>query len=162
MKLTKTLAGLLLMTIVFAGAVSVEAGHFGRHHGHQGMMGPGIRALKTIVQLNLSDSQKSQILSIIDKYENERDSLKRRLREEREEFNRIQKAETFNEIEVRDALRRTAPIKEELQVMRLRMMAELKTVLTPEQRQLFKELRAQRKGWMRARGGACLEEDGSN
>jgi len=126
------------------------------------MMGPGIRGLKTMIQLDLSDSQKSKILSIIEKYENERESLKRRLREAREEFTGVLESETFNEGEVREALRRRAPIREELQVMSLKMTAELKTVLTPEQRQLFKELRAQRKGWMRARGGACLEEDGSN
>jgi Spy/CpxP family protein refolding chaperone len=162
MKFNKTTVGLLLLTIIFAGAVSVEAGHFGRHHGPYGMMGPGIRGLKTMIQLDLSDSQKSKILSIIETYESERESLKKRLREAREEFTGALESETFNEGEVREALRRRAPIREELQVMRLKMMAELKTVLTAEQRQLFKELRAQRKGRMKARCGARLEEDASN
>jgi Spy/CpxP family protein refolding chaperone len=162
MKISKTLAGLLLLTIVFAGAVVVEAGHFRRHHGPDSMVGPGIRGLKTMLQLDLSDSQKSKMLSIIEKYETERESLKRSLREARGDFTRIFETETFNEDEVRKALRRTAPLKEDLQVMRLKMLAELKTVLTPEQRQLFKELRVQRSERVKARCGSWLERDSSN
>ena len=162
MKISKTLAGLLLLTIFLAGAVAVEAGHFRRHHGHDSMVGPGIRGLKTMLQLDLSDSQKSKMLSTIEKYETERESLKRSLREARGDFTRVIETETFNEDEVRNALRRTAPIREELQVKRLRMLAELKTVLTPEQRQLFKELRARRIERMKARCGAWLERESSD
>ena len=162
MKNSKALAGLLFLTIVFAGAVVVEAGHFRRHHGPDSMVGPGIRGLKTMLQLDLSDSQKSKMLSIIEKYETERESLRRSLREARGDFTRIFETETFNEDEVRKALRQTAPLKEDLQVMRLRMLAELKTVLTPEQRQLFKELRAQRIERGKARCGSWLERDSSN
>ncbi len=162
MKISKTLAGLLLLTIVLAGAVAVEAGHFRRHHGHDSMVGPGIRGLKTMLQLDLSDSQKSKMLSIIEKYETERESLKRSLREARGDVTRIFETETFNEDEVRNALRRTAPLKEDLQVMRLKMLAELKTVLTPEQRKLIKELRTQRIERLKARCGTWLERDSSD
>ena len=162
MKISKALAGVLFLTIVLSGAVAVEAGHFGRHHGPDSMPGHGIRCLKTMLQLDLSDSQKSKMLSIIEKYENERESLKRSLREARGDFTRVLETETFNEDEVRNALRRTAPITEELQVMRLRMLAELKTVLTPEQRQFFKELRAQRIEKLKARCGTWLERDSSD
>jgi len=162
MKFNNALAGVLFLTIVFAGVVAVEAGHFGRHHGPHCMMGPGIRGLKTLIQLNFSDYQKSQILSIIEKYENERESIERSLREARENFTRVLEPEPFNEDEVRNALRRTAPIREELLVTRLKMMAELKAVLTPEQNQLFKELRAQKFERRKARGGAWLEEDSRN
>lgn len=162
MKFNNALAGVLFLTIVFAGAVAVEAGHFGRHHGLHSMMGPGIHGLKTLIQLNLSDSQKSQILSIIEKYENERESIERSLSEARENFTRVLEPDPFNEDEVRNALRRTAPIREELLVTRLKMMAELKAVLNPEQNQLFKKLRAQRFERRKARGGAWLEEGSSN
>ena len=162
MKFNRALATVLFLTIVIAGAVGVEAGYFGRHHGPDSMMGPAIRGLKTMIQLNLSDSQKSKILSIIEKYDNERESLRRSLREASEDLTRALETETFNEDEVRDALRRRAPIREELLVTRLKMMAELKTVLTPEQRQLFKERRAQKIGRLKARGGTRLEEDSSN
>ena len=162
MKFNKALVGVLFLTIVLAGAVAVQAGHFGRHHRPYGMMGPGLDGLKTMIQLNLSDAQKSQILGIIEKYENEKESLKRSLREARENCARALETEPFNEAEVRNALRQSAPIKEELLVMRLKMMAELKTVLTPEQRQLFENLRGKRFNRLKARGDARLEEDSGN
>ena len=162
MKFNKALVGVLFLTIVFAGAVVVQAGHFGRHYRPYGMMGPGLRGLKTMIQLNLSDAQKSEIISIIEKYENEGRSLKRSLREARENCARVLETEPFNEAEVRNALRQTAPIREELLVMRLKMMAELKTVLTAEQRRLFKNLRGKRFERLKARGGTWPEEDSSN
>ncbi|UCG14328.1 MAG: Spy/CpxP family protein refolding chaperone [Deltaproteobacteria bacterium] len=151
MKFNKALVGVLFLTIVFAGAVAVRADHFGRHHRPHGMTWTGLHGLKTMIQLNLSDAQKSKILSIIEKYENEREGLKRSLREARENCARELETEPFNEAEVRNALRQTAPIKEELLVMRLKMMAELNTVLTPEQNQLLKELRPRRIERLKAR-----------
>jgi protein CpxP len=159
MKISKASAGVLFLTIVFVVAFAVEAGHFGRHHGPESMAGRGIRCLKTMLQLDLSDSQKSKMLSIITKYENESENLMMGLRGARRDFTRVFENEIFNEDEVRNALRRTAPIREELQVMRLRMLAELKTVLTPEQRELFKELRAKRIERLKARFGTWLESD---
>ena len=161
MKSTKALAGVLFLTIVFAGAVAVEAAHFGRHHRSHHMMGPGVYGLKTLIQLNLSDSQESNILSIIEKYENERVTLKKQLGEAREKFTTAVHSETFNEDEVRSAFKRSAAIKEEFLVLRLKMMAEVRTVLTPEQRQLFKEFRSQRMKKVKARNVSRLEQNRS-
>ena len=88
MKFNKALVGVLFLTIFFTGAVAVEAGRFGRHHHPSGIMGPEFRGLKTIIQLDLSDSQKLKIMSIIEKYENERASLKESLREARKNLTR--------------------------------------------------------------------------
>jgi Spy/CpxP family protein refolding chaperone len=161
MKFTKALAGVLFLTIVFAGAVAVEAAHLVRHQRSHHMMGPGIYGLKTMIQLNLSDSQESKILSIIEKYENERVTLKRRLREARETFTTLLQNETFSEDEVRSAFQRSASIKEELLVSRLKMMAEIRTVLTPEQRQMFQEFRSQRMKRAKARNGRWIEQNNS-
>ena len=161
MKINKGLAGLLALTIVLAGAAAVDAIHPGGHHGPSGIMGPGFRGLKIFIQLNLSDSQKSEILSIIEKYENERESLGKSLSEARENVIKLLESEQFNEDEIRNALRRTAPIREELLVMRAKMMAELKRVLTPEQLQLLEERKAQRIGRLKAQFGTCVE-DSSN
>jgi Spy/CpxP family protein refolding chaperone len=162
MKFNKALVTVLSLTIVLAGAVAVQAGHYGRRHRPHGMTGSGLHGLKTMIQLNLSDAQKSQILDIIEKYENERQSLKRSLREARRQCASVLENEPFNEAEVRNALRQAAPIKEELLVTRLKMMAEVKTVLTPEQRQLFKNLRGKRFERLKARGTTRREEDSGN
>lgn len=90
----------------------------------------------------------------MEKYENERESLG----EARESLIKVLKTEQFNEDEIRNALRRAAPIREELLVMRVKMMAELKTVLTPEQLQLLEERKAQRIERLKGRIGPWLED----
>jgi len=158
MKFNKALVGVLFLTFFFAGAVALEAGHFGRHHGAPGIMGPGFHGLKTIIQLDLSDSQKLKIMSILKKYENERAGLKESLREARKNLTRVLETEQADEDQIRSALRRAAPIKEELFVMRVKMVAELKTVLTPEQFQLLEQRKAHRIKRLKTPIGPRLED----
>jgi Spy/CpxP family protein refolding chaperone len=161
MKFNKALVTVLFLTMFFAGAAAVEAGRFGRHHGPPDVMGPEFRSLKTIIRLDLSDSQKLKIMSIIEKYENERESLKKSLREARRDLARVLETEKPDEDQIRSALHRAAPIREELLVMRVKMMAELKTVLTPEQLQLLEERKAHRIDRLKARSGPVLEDTGN-
>jgi Spy/CpxP family protein refolding chaperone len=158
MKFNKALVTVLFLTIFFAGAVALEAGRFWQHHDPSGIMGPVFRGLKTIIQLDLSDSQKLKIMSILEKYENERESLKESLGEERQSLVKLLKADQFNEDEIRSALRRAAPIREELLVMRMKMVVELKRVLTPEQLQLLGQRKAHRIERLKARIGPRLKD----
>lgn len=148
---SKALTAALVLTIVFTGAYAVDAMHFGKHSGSAGVMGSRVLGLKTLIQLNLSDSQKSRILSIIEKYENDIESAKNNLREARHNIRAAIQAGEFNENEIRKAYRQAAPIKEELLVMGAKMKAEMKTVLTPEQLQLLEERKAERIEEMRGR-----------
>ncbi|MDH3852800.1 MAG: Spy/CpxP family protein refolding chaperone [Deltaproteobacteria bacterium] len=141
---SKTLIAALALTIVLAGAYAVNAMHSGGHSGFTGVMGSRILGLKTLIQLNLSDSQKSRILSIIEKYENDIESAKNNLREARHNIRAAMQAGEFNENAIRNAHRQAAPIKEELLVLGAKMKAEMKTVLTPEQLQLLEERKAER------------------
>jgi len=157
MKLNKALVGVLFLTIIFTGAVAVEAGRSGHHHRAKGIMGPGLHGLKTMIQLDLSDSQKLEIMSIIEKYDNERANLKESLREARKDLTSVMQAEQADENQIRSALRRAAPIKEELFVMRVKMMAELKKVLTAEQLQLLEHTKGHRFERRKARTGPVPE-----
>jgi Spy/CpxP family protein refolding chaperone len=141
---SKVLIAALALTLVFAGAFAVDAMHFGRHSGSTGAMGSRILGLKTLIQLNLSDSQKSQLLAIIDKYEKDMEIARNSLREARHNIRTILKAGELNEYDLRNAFRQAAPIKEDLLVMGAKMKAEMKTVLTAEQLQLLEERKAQR------------------
>ncbi|MDH3964502.1 MAG: Spy/CpxP family protein refolding chaperone [Deltaproteobacteria bacterium] len=141
---SKALIAALALTIVFAGAFTVGAMNFGGHSGFTGVMGSRILGLKTLIQLNLSDSQKSRILSIIEKYENDIESAKNNLREARHNIRAAMQAGEFNENAIRNAHRQAAPIKEELLVLGAKMKAEMKTVLTSEQLQLLEERKAER------------------
>lgn len=161
MKINKALVTVLFLTIFFAGTVAVEAGRFGRHHRVPGVLGPGLHDLRTIIQLDLSDSQKLQLMNIIEKYENERESLKESLREANKNLASVLESEQPDEAKIRNALRRAAPIKEELFVMRVKMMAELKTVLTHNQLQLLERRKGHRFGMRKARFGP-VPENSSN
>ena len=141
---SKALIAALALAIVFAGALAVGAMNFGGHSGFTGVKGSRILGLKTLIQLNLSDSQKSRILSIIEKYENDIESAKNNLREARHNIRAAIQAGEFNENAIRNAHRQAAPIKEELLVLGAKMKAEIKTVLTLEQLQLLEERKAER------------------
>src|SRR5210317_870290 len=141
---SKVLIAALALTIVLAGAFAVGAMHFGGHSGFKGVMGSRILGLKPLIQLNLSDSQKSRILSIIEKYENDIESAKNNLRQARHNIRAAMQAGEFNENAIRNAHRQAAPIKEELLVLGAKMKAEMKTVLTSEQLQLLEERKAER------------------
>ncbi len=148
---SKVLIAALALTMVLAGAFAVGAMHFGGHSGFKGVKGSRILGLKTLIQLNLSDSQKSQILSIIEKYENDIENAKNNLREARHNIRAAIQAGEFNENAIRNAHRQAAPIKEELLVMGAKMKAEMKTVLTLKQLQLLEERKAERIEEMRGR-----------
>ena len=141
---SKVLIAALTLIMVLAGAFAVDAMHSGRHSGFTDVMGSRILGLKTLIELNLSDSQKSQLLNIIDKYEKDMQIARNNLREARHNIRTILKAGEFNENDLRNACQQAAPFKEDLLVMGAKMKAELKTVLTPEQLQLLEERKAQR------------------
>ena len=141
---SKVLIAALALTIVLAGTFAVGAMNFGGHSGFKGVMGSRILGLKTLIQLNLSDSQKSRILSIIEKYENDIESAKNNLREARHNIRAAIQAGEFNENAIRNAHRQAAPIKEELLVLGAKMKDEMKKVLTLEQLQLLEERKAER------------------
>jgi Spy/CpxP family protein refolding chaperone len=154
---SKALIAVLALTIVAAGAYGVEAMHFGRHRGSAGVMGSKIFGLKTLIELNLSDSQKSQIISVTDKYEKEMEIAKNNLREARHNIRRILEAGELNEIDLRNAYRLAAPIKEDLLVMGAKMKTELKKILGGEQLQLLEEHKGRRRERFRDRLDSWFE-----
>jgi Spy/CpxP family protein refolding chaperone len=158
MKIKRVLTAALVLTMVFAGTVAVQAKHFRRHPGSPAMMGPKLLGLKTVIELNLSDKQESKILSIIQQYETNRENLKQSLVSGRSDLAKALEAEQFNETEVRNAFRHISSIQEDLLVLKAETMTELKTVLTPEQLQLLKERKAERRERRKARFGSCLED----
>lgn len=154
---SRALIAALALTIFVATAYTVEAKHFGRGHGSVGVMGSKILGLKTLIELNLSDTQKSQLLSIIDKYEKDMEIARNNLRQARGNIRRVVEAEELNENDLRDACRLAAPIKEDLLVMGAKMKIELKKVLTTEQLQLLQERKARRMERMRDRLDSWFE-----
>ena len=125
MKLNKILIVTLAMTIVFGTASTILAKD-GR--------GPHAMDMKRLIQdLDLSDEQKEKVEAIVEKYEDDKDNLVEGMKEAREELHEVIFAEEYSEAAVRQAAQQVSAIMEELAVLHAKMIAELRTVLSPEQ-----------------------------
>ena len=142
---TFTILVIICLVASHAGAKSFGPGNPSRNFGR------GLTGLKTFIELNLSETQRTEMLRIIDKYQDKRQSTRDKLREARENLRNALKSEPFNEDGVRTAYRRVSSIQEDLLVLRVQMRAELKTLLTPEQSDLLKEKSARRSVKMKNR-----------
>jgi Spy/CpxP family protein refolding chaperone len=132
MKPSKFLTLTLAIVIIFAGAVPAIAGAFDRM-GHRDWGGPGIAGLKTFLELNLTDAQRSQLLNILDKYQTERKNVAHDSFKARRNLFKALHAEPFNETNVRAAFEQLSSVREDSFVLKARMLSEMKAVLTPDQ-----------------------------
>ncbi len=114
------------------------------HHGRNCDWGKKPRVMKMLDKLNLSDSQEAQVQDIVKQFRGDMKSQKRGLRDARRNLRELMFAEKNTETAIRQAFRETSSLKEELMVSRIRMMAEIKKVLTPEQLQSLKEIKSKR------------------
>ena len=128
MKFSKALTAALVLTIIFAGVVAAEAMGPGRHHHGCDW--------NTLLKLNLSDAQKSQILSIYGKYDikSVSTSLWQARRSFRTALSQVTSEDSIDGI-VSAYLQQVAPLQQQLLSMRAKMVYEIKAVLTPAQLQ---------------------------
>ena len=143
LKPTRILSIMFGLLILFSLSAEAVDGPFGRG-GRTPLTGSGIMGLKTFIALDLSGAQKTELLAIIEAFEAYRDTVRGSLREARENLSMALQAEIFNEYQVRGEFHRAASIREDLFIQRVKMMAELKSILTPEQRERLKERKALR------------------
>ena len=150
MRTIKTLSMVLILVMVFSGMAI--AGH-GREHGfmkHHRGMGYGLRAL---LSLDLSDAQKTEVANILKKYRDDMRTSADKLAEAKKNMGEMIHADEFNEAEIRKAFQAISPIKEELVVLRAKIISEIKPVLTPEQIETLKERKAERAEKWKGRKG---------
>jgi Spy/CpxP family protein refolding chaperone len=145
------------MVLVFAAAFAAEARPFDPHKQKRGM-GFGLGGLRAFHDLNLSDAQQESITNIINQYQNQRETLRNSMIEARKSLRVVLQAEHFNEEDARTAFREVSAVREDMFVLRAKMMAEIRAVLTPEQLELLKERKAQRLDRMKKRLGAWSEK----
>ncbi len=134
MQTVMMMAGALaLVALAWAGGVYA----FG--HGGPGGHGGGFGGLKMLMQLDLSDDQKARIRGMLPAYRAEKDRRQGDLESLRERMRDLMEAERFEEDTVRQTFREMAPLMEDLAVLKVRFMHDVKTVLTPEQIAQVKE-----------------------
>jgi len=149
MKSTKAWAVVAAVSMAFALAFAAEARPFGPKRGMGG--------LKGFLELRLSEAQQQEMMNIINKYQPEKEGLRNRMMESRRNLRAVVRTEPFNEGEARKAFREASATREDIFVLRVRMMSEMKAVLTPEQKQLLEERRGQRAEEMKHRLKTWLE-----
>ena len=150
MNLRKALTVMVAVSMVLALAFAAEARPLGPGHKGRGMRGD-LGGLKTLLELKLSDTQQAEMMNIVNKYQKERESLRSSSMEARKNLSAVLRAEQFNEEQARKAFREASAARENMFVLKAKMMAELKAVLTPEQLESLKERKAQRIERMRHR-----------
>ena len=159
MKPSKRLTMVLVLAILVAGVFAATAAVLPGHH-RRGDIGFRVPGLRTFIELNLSDFQKSQVLNILEKYQRERRDTLDSLLGAKKHLSTVIHAEEFNEGDVRKAFRELFSIEEELFVSRAKIMVELRAVLNSEQIELLRERRAQRTEKMRGRLETWLQNRG--
>jgi Spy/CpxP family protein refolding chaperone len=132
-------AAVLMVGLIAFGA---QAGPFGPGHGGRGMR--AITGLKTFLDLKLTDAQQAEMRSIIQKYEGQMEGLRGEMREAGKNVRAVLRAPVFDEQEGRKAFQAASAVREDLFILKAKMLAEMKGVLTPEQLALVKERRAER------------------
>jgi Spy/CpxP family protein refolding chaperone len=147
------LVGIIVMILIVP--LVVQAGPFGgRHRG----MGKGLMGMETLLELNLTDRQRTELLGIIDKSQDEQEKLRERMREARKGLRTVMQADEFSETAIREAFRKSSSVREEAFVLRAKMMNDTRKVLNDEQRAILAEKRKQRWEKMKARVCGRLKE----
>jgi Spy/CpxP family protein refolding chaperone len=145
------------MVFVFSAVIVVEARPFGPHMQKRGM-GFGFTGLRAFHDLQLSDTQQESVTNIINQYQDQRETLRNSMVEARKNLRVVLQAEHFNEEDTRKAYREAAAVREDMFVLRAKMMVELRAVLTPEQLEILNERKAKRLERMKKRLGAWSEK----
>lgn len=153
MKAMKTLAVMVTLTMV-CGTLAF-AGIYGRGMGRGGH-GPGL--MRALRQLDLTDDQKSQIQTLMERNQKQHQAARENVQAAMADFREVMAAETFNETAIRQAFQKAAAAREEAMVLRARTFHQVRQVLTPEQQAELEKMRQQRlqkrgKGFGRGPGG---------
>ncbi len=137
MKQTITLIVTLIVIFIIGSGSSAVAGKYGnKHHGD---MGHGFGGMRQLMDLDLSDLQKTQVYDIMTKYKDEQEATHKGVLETRKQMESVIFAESFNENDFRQAFQQRSALMEELAVIKAKTFSEIKNVLTPEQVVSLKE-----------------------
>jgi Spy/CpxP family protein refolding chaperone len=142
---TATLSGAMLLALALPAFAQPGPGPHGGPGGHG--PGPGMVA-RMAEELDLSDAQKTQLQSIFDKYHSgDFGATMQSFHDARKQLEALIRDPAATDQQVLDASRQAAAQGEKMAIQRHRMAIEIDGILTPEQRDKAKQLKAQ--GWGR-------------
>ena len=148
-----TVAAAAPILIAGASATATEA----RQDQPQPRMGPGMRRGGPMGfgpefrQLDLTDDQRAQLRSIAESHRDELRAAGEKARAARDGMQALLDADSINESAIRAKSAEIAAAEAEVMILNAKVRQESMPVLTPEQQQKLKELRAARQGQMKQR-----------
>jgi len=136
--------------VAISGTVYAMPGH--DMHG-MGGPGPGFGEglLKLLIKLDLTDSQKHEAALILGKYRDDGKEKADALRKAMEALRTASEVDVFDEAKVRAAFEGVSAAGEEMAVHGAKLAAELRGILTPEQKAMIEERKADRQEKRRGR-----------
>jgi Spy/CpxP family protein refolding chaperone len=149
----------VVLAVVFAvSSVAIARGHGRSSEGYcagQGLTGsgPGGPGLGAVMDLNLSDSQRDQVIKIMETHQIDRVKARGDLIKGRDNLRKALQADKVNEQGVRKAYKKLSSVREDGLISRTKMTTEIKAVLTPEQVKLLDERTAERSDRMESQRG---------
>ena len=129
--------------VLWAARLGAEPARFRRERPAtvQDAQARAMRFLEDVAGVSVTDEQKTQILAIVAKYWERTTPLLGKLRASRKEFRDTIRKEPLDEEGIRSAIHARAGVVADLAIMRGKMRAEIREVLTPEQREKVKAAR---------------------
>ena len=122
----------VLMVMAMVSAAAGMAAAFGPEGGMHGRDG-GFMGMRTLMQLNLTDAQKTEVAGIFNSAMGQREETRAKMKEARKQLRESIHAEQYDEQEVKDAFAQMTPIMEEMTLLRARTFSGLRQVLDEEQ-----------------------------
>ena len=139
---SKTLAVGAALLVVAGLAVGVSAQ--GEGFGRRGKFGPGGGGFPGLGRLELTDAQREQVRDVMQRHRGELQDVGKRLREAYAAQRNSVETVPVNEGLIRSTSQTLATAQTDMALVRARMHTEVWSLLTPEQQQKAKELKAQR------------------
>ena len=146
------LASAVTALVAFSGLVGAA-----QRPGPGGPAGPGgpgfgLRAEQLpLRQLNLTDAQKEQVRQLMDQHREQSRGLFGRVQAAQEAQRKAMEAIPFSEPQIRSAMQALGEVQTELAVQQARLQSDVFALLTPDQQEQLKKIRADRQARMKNR-----------
>ena len=112
--------------------------------GEDGSLPAGHHFNKMATELGLSGQQTQEVKAVFVKIHPQTEPLMKQLKEERRSLRTVIQADAIDETAIRAQSARVAAVEADLAVQKAHVAQQIRTILTPEQVQKFKELQANR------------------
>ena len=162
---------LVLSALVALVAAPALAQGFGQGHGQHGASHPGGHDGRMhgriFAQLDLTEDQRTQIHQLMDEHRAAVEPLRQQAREGHQQVAQLVHAKAIDEAAIRTAVIDSAQADADMAVERARLVQQIRSILTPEQREKADELMQQHltemtEGGFRGHGGRHFQGSGQS